>query len=137
MRYNGGGLQRVVGVAVADAEEPAVQVILVFQLVIVGLAAGQLIHQLLQVLVFLLQLPPVENRLEEILDAVADPREKLAKGGGHPADMGKGGHQPAGIYRTQKECQYRGQQHSDDLKGLTAEKVVHAVSFLFGSLPSR
>ena len=79
----------------------------------------------------------MENRLEEILDAVADPREKLAKGGGHrPADMGKGGHQPAGIYRTQKERQYRGQQHSDDLKGLAAKKVIHAVSFLFGSFPS-
>jgi len=67
-----------------------------------------------------------------ILDPGANPEAEH-----RPADMGKGGHQPAGIYRKQKECQYRGQQHSDDLKGLTAEKVVHAVSFLFGSLPSR
>ena len=34
---DGGGFQRIVGVTVADAEEPAVQVVLVLQLVIVCL----------------------------------------------------------------------------------------------------
>ena len=80
----------------------------------------------------------MQNGLEKILDRIANPGKEFPKWGGHrPADMGKGGHQPAGIYRTQKERQYRSQQHSDDLKGLTAEKIVHAVSFLFGSFPSR
>ena len=50
-RDDGGRLQRVIGVAVADAEELAVQVILVFQLVVIRLAAGQLIDQRLQLLV--------------------------------------------------------------------------------------
>lgn len=58
---DGGGFQRVVGVAVADAEEPAVQVVLILQLVIVRLPAGQLVYLLLQCLIFLLQLPPMED----------------------------------------------------------------------------
>ena len=133
-RDDGGRLQRVIGVAVADAEELAVQVVLVFQLVVIRLAAGQLIDQRLQLLVLLLQLPPVEDGLEEILQRPADAGEEFPHRGGHgAAEMGKGGHQLARVYRTQKEGQHRSQQHGDDFEGLTAKKIFHAVSSLLWS----